>query len=187
MPGLVTAATGVISKPLDDLRTLLSNCTGMQTWMGVASSALALAKIHIAGLPPTDNDSYTKEELDDFRPFVIVSTESEAGNSFRFTASGGAGGRHFNRSGQCRVYLEQAVAIEYRDDPSELDRLFQNAMGEIIEDTGAGSGLLDLTATGTYFGVNSLVSHGPFRATEDEIVADGDHIWSLWEITWGQS
>lgn len=180
---MTTTPAGVISGPLQDFRVLLSNCDEFQSWTGTANATAALERIYVAGLPLTEYDEFTPDEMDNKRPFAIIEIDPDAGNYFRH--HGTDTNRHFNRSGRMFVTFEQAVTVALAEDPAELDRQFQNTIGHIIEGSGNDNGLLDITATDAYFAINTLTVYGPIRASREEAVAQGDWISAILHVTWG--
>lgn len=183
--GLTTAAAGVISEPLQLLRVTLADCTEFRSWTSTANQTEALDRIHIAGLPPISEDEYTETEMDSLRPFAIVENDVDSGNTFDFHGTTSPN-RHYKHSGRCFATLEQSVPSALEDDPAELDRQFQNTLGNILKHSSGSGGLLDLAGTATYLAINTLTVHGPIRATHEEAVASGDSIAAIFEITWGQ-
>lgn len=182
---LTTAATGVISEPLQQLRTSLSNVDEFQDWTSTTNATDALAHIHIAALPPTEGDIYTRDDIVSVRPFAIVYAEPDMGNTFVYSGVSGPC-RSYNRGGYCCIEFEQDVADSLMYEPAELDRQIQNTMGRMLfrlsTDASAINGLLDLSGTAGYLAINKLTTRGPWRSAVSDV---SDAVSWSFELEWG--
>lgn len=140
-------AEGFICLALTNLRSQLSSCARFQTWCGADSDAEASARIHIVCLPPPrSGGEHTREELETFRPYVLLSMHS-------LQMSGDSGGAHLQyiACGTIELHFEQDVPEALRDTHSDLCLTFLNDIGVILDEffnkCGAAGGLsvLDIT------------------------------------------
>ena len=112
---MAVTPAGMLSVPPATLRTLLSTLTAVQTWMGVGSTALALAKIHICQFDePTDapGSSGWKTTGAAARPLIVVGVDlftSEADDQAGYWGKDGEIYVDFQEIAQNETGVETAV------------------------------------------------------------------------------
>jgi hypothetical protein len=126
-------------------------------------------------LPPEEawNDTHTVEKLIQRRPFAMIWTAESQG--FTVVRDAAPSGR--TASGQLVVRLEQNVPEAVRHDWAEVDRLFKNTVGDILDDLMVSTAMAILSVTFT----------GPVRTMPADVPALGDAQMAELAITWGTS
>lgn len=174
-----TAAANSISLAQENLRLSLAACAAVQTWMGVLTAELAAAKIYHHGLPePDDGHVYTREELEDLRPYIVVFTAERQG--FQLDLAAMDDGFQFAAQGKLRARLYQNCPNGYDDQPtSDANMQFTNTLGAILD------GLAGLAGSGGYFAPHLIrLEDGPFwphpKAVPDEGLWQGAELYFEW-------
>lgn len=182
---------GVLSEPLQVLRTTLADCTQFRTWCGAANQAQALARIYYfdAPVPASAADAHTAAAWAAYRPFAVVDCEPRAGNIFAHRATS-AGSWDFLQAGTLWAHLEEVYDTENdSNNPDEAFMSFGNSVGKILrrkaDDAADFKGLLDLAGGGGYLATTRCTVYGPYRADEDERTAYGDFMAVDLQIEWG--
>lgn len=179
----LTPPSGIFSTPKQRLRDTLAACFWFRSWTGpLLSEADAAKRIYLEGLPTLpNNQTYTREKMHDLRPFAIIYT-----TGMRIMADSEPGGWH--PEGSFTIEFEQNVPDDIRNDPAEIDRLFDNRLGSIVY-TGKMSqpGLMDLAGVKErgYTDIKELFKDGPWRTAEAELHSKGDASIYYLHITWG--
>lgn len=109
--------TGILSVPPSSLRTSLSTLSSVQTFLDVANSTLALAKIYEVAKPATALSGETAWG----RPFILVSEPQEIG-----IHQGGFA------NGSMLLMFERAVPEAYRLTYLDAQRDFTNLVGAVL-------------------------------------------------------
>jgi len=141
---------------------MIADCASFRTWVGAATPAAALARIHLVATPATGAT----------RPFAIVDQGSETGFE-KFAESG------WIASGSLFLLFEANVTEAYSD--SEADSFFEfwNKIGAICDE------MTDLSGTGTYLNVTSItLEEGPFRS-DAKAGENADYYQVILNIGWG--
>ena len=161
---MAVSPSGPISKALNNLRTLLSNCAAFKTLVGAADAAAALASIHLVAVEnPT-------------RPFALIAFAERGCWTARKNAGGA--GNYFRDEGSLMLLLEQDVAEGTSTEP-DAGLTFANALGDIAAD------ILELAGTGTYLSVTGVrVVQGPQRSHRDAAPKEGDYYQALLQVDW---
>ena len=148
--GIVTAS-GVLSLPLENMRTILAASANFQTWVGAASAAAAKASIYIAAAG----------SVSDNRPFAGVWYQVPL--DWNSSTYGGGDRTHLYASGTLLLWFEASVATANQASSEYAEYAFLNDVSAFISDISllSGSdGYLNITAiTGT---------RGPSRAVVQE-------------------
>jgi len=166
IPGI--AGTGMISLPLENLRTLLANSSTFQDWVGAAGTpeqkiVAAKNRIYLVGY---DSDSVV-------RPFACISW----GEDWVAEAIGGGASHSFSCRGSLWLLFEDAVAVANQGDHEDAAFAFTNEVGQIISD------IESLAASSELFAAQSFEQQvAPRRASKDEPV---DIYQVLFRVRWG--
>lgn len=163
-----------IALAVEHLRQSLANSAAVRAWLGVATSALALARIYRAALPPPASNAaaYTAAEIAAYRPFIIVSTLE--GFASTYDAA-----RGYRRSGALGLELEQTIESAIAADPGEIVTRFENDLGAIIADLETNS------ATAGYLDVRSVtLDEVIYLADPDKVEQEGDWARAHLRVEW---
>lgn len=180
-----TDAVGGITTAEDLLRTTLAACTAFQTWVNAANTTEALQHIYLEALQPDNyyTDRYSEEELVGRRPFAQIWTDEQRG----YTTTREAASRLMWDSGILHIRFEGNVDEAIEHDYAEIDRLFKNTLGQIIQSDNINTpGLVELNQQAGYLAWDTLTMTGPFRCTENQIRGMGDFQEASFEIRWGE-
>jgi len=156
-------ASGMLSLPVANLRTLLSTVTSFQTWVGAVDAAEALLRIHEIEVA---QDSLT-------RPFAVVDDGEE------WTSARLDGGGAFRTEGALVLLLEEDVAVANQASERDAQYAFTNAGGAILEELWSLSG-----AGGTLHVTGIEKIHGPARSEQNERETD-DYMQMILMVRWG--
>ena len=149
---MAVVGTGAFCLPLENLRTLLANCSAFQTWTGTANATAAKARI-----------SLFAENIDTLPTATI--TWGAQNNYASDKAFGGEGGTYI-RGGNADIFfigdLESTYAA-YEDTLDDLMLDFCNGIGAIMDD------LDELAGTDAYLDVTGWQKvGGPMRSGKEE-------------------
>jgi len=165
---VTVSATGPLSLPLENLRTLLANSATFKTWVGAADVTAAKDRIYLAGVAGT---AYT-------RPYAVV-MQAGAGGLERVAEADGAAKR-FIASGRLLLALEDDVPSDYQSSYADAELDFTNTIGAIISEMEA------LAGTSGFLAVKHIAIHsGPARSDADEKSSTGDYYQIVLEVEWG--
>jgi len=179
----VTPATGIFAKQKNRLRDSLASCYYFRRWQGnLWSREEAKQRIYLDALPPPpDGHAYTRVHWESLRPFALIYvTELEM-------MTNAEPGGFFTR-GALTIEFEQNIPAEIAGDPAEIDRQFDNELGDMVFTGDADKpGLWDLSkiAHQGYFQIDRLQPDGPWRTAEDRISDVGDASMYQLHLTWG--
>jgi hypothetical protein len=177
-------ASGPISLPLENGRTLIANCAAFRTWTGTADIAAAKNRIHLVDFEPPENGrEYTADELAALRPYAEVDEfippdERPGGDPFVSQRQGyGA----FVDAGKLLVRFFDNVDDVDAQNPSEARLQFMNKVGAVIaEIKELGGGDTDLLS------VHRITRWEPYRRSdESEAETMGDFYRCSFVLTWG--
>lgn len=155
--------SGMLSLPLANLRTALSNCTAFQTWVGAANAAAALAYISLV----EKGSSLTGK-------FAVIDDGTKYSGE-RLTS-----GATFHEEGSLALIFQGNVHTDYATSEVDAQMEFTNSVGAILEE------LI------TYCGNNSNVFNiakfskifGPWRSDDEERNAGNDYIQMGFWLNW---
>jgi hypothetical protein len=191
------APVGFISLTLESLRVLIANTPAFRTWVGgangVASVDQVKDRIFLFEASRPDGTTYTVDELNQLRPFVVLRRfmlKTPTGD----LRSGGEpikAERHSNvgyqHTSKWFVDFEDKVPPEDLNNIVDAERRFLNNVGQTIE------GIENLTGDTSYItsdeatagicglGVQMMTVHLPaHRTAADELGTQGD----AWKETW---
>ena len=176
---MTTTASGPITTTEERLKTLLSSLSAFRAWVGATTSAAAAEHIYLEALPRSfwQDDAYTLEWLKSIRPFAQIWTDEI--NGFQVTnISSQSSPTSYTSSGVLVVRFEANVTHSIRHDIEEVDRLFKNALGDIIVELMADNSDDCLAIR------NIQVTH-IWRTSPEEMPAFGDAQEGIIEIQWG--
>lgn len=172
----VAAAEGGITLAEENLARTLAACARFQTWCGVASAGLALARIYFDALPLPENDksAMARDQIVGLRPFALISTNPQNGYS-----RGRVGTQTYAEAGSLMVVLEENVPLALAADDAAAARAFKNTLGVILGE------LLELAYDATYLAIDQLTLNGPVRCHPDDVVGEGDHQFAGLAVNFG--
>lgn len=185
MSGPVTPATGCMALPKALLRTSLANCYYFRRWQGHSWSVQeALQRVYLDGLPtpPNNQQGWTKAQREQLRPFAIVSIAGPVRMSS--IAHPGA----YSIEGTLLVEFEQNVPSELAGDVDELDRQFENFVGQVMASFDTSKpGLIELSrqTSASYLSIQTIEDDGPYRCLQKHVESLGDHQKYFLEVGWG--
>ena len=146
-------ASGGLSLPLENLRTLLSNCTTFQTWTGTATPAAAAARIYLWGYDGTPT-----------YPTAIVFWGDA--NSYDSEAIASGGPNQFGVRADCDLIFLANIDTTYTTYASSFEQCmmaFCNDVGGIIDS------MKDLAGSGAYLNIESIRKiAGPSRSDKSD-------------------
>lgn len=176
----MTAPAGSIMLAQDNAKNTLADVPAFQTWAGAADQAEALARIYHDGLPPpADRESYTKAELELYRPCALIWTDQDGGFS---TEAVSTSGNVFDATafGKIMISIEENVPADIAHDLAEIDIRFKNSVGLIMD------GLWDLFGGAGYLACLKMDMDGPQRVQPDNEHDQGDWMIAILTLTWGR-
>ena len=180
------APVGPLATVKDLLRTSLANCTAFREWDGADYTVdEAKARIYLDALPPSAGAEYTRVELDDLRPFAIISLD-ENGIEYEHDACP----NNYRPRGRLVVCLERKFPdVSGETDPlAAADRQFENMVGLLIQSgNNSEPGLLELSGTAGYLFIRRLALHGPYRVEAKLVQQLGDYQRCFLFIDWGRA
>jgi len=170
---MTTTASGSITTTEELLKTTLSGLAAFKSWVGATTAAAAAEHIYLEALPPEElwSDTYTVEALKARRPFAQIWTAETSGFTVRRDAA--PSGR--TAFGNLVARLEANVQESVRHDHAEVDRLFKNTVGDIVD---------ELAAT-TAMAIREIAVSGPVRTTPRDVATLGDAQMAELAIAWG--
>jgi len=154
-----SAPTGILSLPLDHLKTLIATCESFQTWCGVAAedvgtaNGITEAKEHIY-VPALNEAVGTRED----RPRVIVYTEPDVDGE-----SEAAGASYFFHRGVAGAIFEDDAGVAGVADAVAIED-FTNNLGGVLEEMESLSGTGELL-----FMAEWHLAEGPARMHPDDV------------------
>ncbi len=176
----MSTPTGPISLAQQNLRLSLADSTAWRSWVDATTQEQALNRIHLIGLPPADDDFYTRIELETKRPYAIVAMAPEGGFMQRALASGAT--RTPGDSGVLLLTIADDVPQEIESNLAELDMRFLNNVGAVLDD------MWDVNGTGGYLAFSEVgVLLGPYRAVQEAQSGQGDWVGIDLRFNWGVS
>jgi hypothetical protein len=123
---IIAVPGGILTGPVDALRSLVSQSTNFQAWVGANSSATAKLSVHTEAASSTGPLAYA-------RPYALVSTPQLNTNIM----SG-----DYNR-GTMELFFEDNVPADYSDNPANAYNYFagklEAVLSEIVTIAGTGS------------------------------------------------
>ena len=161
---MAVTASGPLSLPLENVRTLLKNVSAFQAWVGAADAAAAASSIHLVAAEPTIP-----------RPFALVffCAEDTWGRERIFEGSHG----YYEPAGSVRLLFADDVAVANQDSFADSGLQFLNDVGGII------SGMEDLAGSGGYINLTAIRKvDGPKRAGKEE---SEDYYFIEFALDWG--
>lgn len=181
-------ASGPIATAKSYFRDMLSRCTALQEIDGASfSAAELLERIYFDGIPlPAGHaDNYTRAEMEQFRPYVLVWMPSDRGFMTRHTSSGGRQG--FTSSGVLVADVYRSVPENELHDFDAANRSFENTLGLVIQSGNWDEpGLAELSASNaSSLQLGSIVLEDIGRCPADKVPSEGDYQVARIVVTWG--
>lgn len=155
------------------LRTMLSQCAEIQSFLGVGSEAAALALI-TSNAADQPGDAEELEDVSDSRPRVLVFGKPDEGWSTTMDAIGS-----YDVSGTLEVVLERDLtATELYDDAVMIDAM-QTTLGRVTDE------LWQQVWTDAAVAARSIIQLGPFRGDENTEADLGNRVSGILEVSIG--
>lgn len=167
-----TAASSILTFPLEALRTSLASVSHFQTWLGITSGttaeriAAAKLRIFLEGFPlPEGNDESYSEQQQRSQLFPCCLLWLDQFDNP--TDANGEGWEYGHDSG--RIHAEFHALIDSERQPGEVNRQFLNQIGLVLQSQdNAAPGLCELSGTGGHFTFNRFTTSGVYRSEPDE-------------------
>jgi hypothetical protein len=155
--------TGMLSLPLANLRTALSNCAAFRTWVGAADATAALAYISLV----EKGGSLTGK-------FAVIDDGTE------YMGERTSSGATFHEEGSLALIFQGNVHADNANSEVDAQFEFTNSVGaileELIEYCGNNSNVFNISKFSKIF--------GPWRADDEERNAGNDYIQMGFWIGW---
>lgn len=181
------AATGPISSAKSLLRTMLSKCAALQAIDGASfSEAELLERIYLDALPapPDFRPEYSREEMEQLRPFVLLYMPGMTGFGMQAVSAGSVTGAASH--GSFIVELHRSVPEAETKDPGAIDRSLENILGRLLSTNDMNSpGLWQLSRYGTFLELTNTELLEVFRTHPDEVPSKGDFQIATLLVQWG--
>ena len=169
--------SGEIALAMEYLRQSVAASATFQAWAGAINAAAAVSHVHIVALPmPSDLEvGYTLEEMQSYRPYVLIGTENRRG--FRMDSDSYDG---YRPSGALTLWLEADVSESYASWLADPEVDFLNKLGVMLAE------MWLLRNTAGYLQVRNIaLSEGPYRSEEDVRPMYGDTMAAELRVEWG--
>lgn len=141
----LTAASNHMTAAQANLAASLAASAAFQAMVAADDAAAAAGSIHVNSLPrPLQGEEYTLADWSLYKPLAMLWSADRRGWRMRRDAYGCGG--EFLPAGSLWLKLMQDVPAAVFDDYAEADRLWENRVGDIVEDLCAlagGGGYLD--------------------------------------------
>jgi len=161
---------GIIATRKERLKTTLAECNSVKDWSRERKTSIYF---DVLPQPPRGRETFTAEEWQQLRPFILVYTEPI---TYQLDAS--PGGYH-PRGSMIAVFEQNTPPGELTGE--ELDRLFDNFMGRVIAEI-----LLKArNAQDGWIYPTQVTTAGPIRATHTEAATEGDWQQYSLKFDWG--
>ena len=171
----MTTPSGSISLAAEYAAATLADCPAFRTWCGADDAAQARGRIWFDALPPpNDQEEHTLDELQMYRPYVLIFVRSfgraqvSTGTAYEFGSEGSMGMEFF-----------QDVLAEIKNQAAEISLRFNNAIGSIIDE------LCDRAGTGGKLAFKRITMDEPcVRTGKDEAATYGDALFVRLTLEW---
>jgi len=132
---MAVTASGILSLPLNHLRTLLATCEAFQSWIGVADEDLgdpasvtaAAARIHLVALNEDHDDAKATRAAR--RPLAVIGFDTGLDG-----AEDAANSTYWRHSGPLLATFEQVVGEDEADSDADAILDLTNKIGAILEE-----------------------------------------------------
>ena len=164
--------SGMLSLPLENLRTLVAASAAFQAWVGATGETeaelIASAKEHIY-LVGLDGDNVVNA-----RPFAVV----DHGESWTLTRL--AEPHTYRATGSLLLCFEDNVDAAHAGSIPDAQLAFTNMVGDVVED------MFEKAGTDTYLAVSQItLVRGPSRSAETQQKTEGDFMQIVLQVDWG--
>lgn len=171
----MTTPTGALSLAQKYAADSLAACAEWQSWVGAANATQAASRIYQDALPPPRfGNDYTRDELESYRPFALITTDLDGG----FRSQGIAYGTT-DDAGVIIIAIEDDIPEAIADHPAEIALRVRNHIGTLI------SQLMALSGSAGYLAIESIDVDGPYRTHPNKIETIGDMQVVELRCTWG--
>lgn len=168
---------GCIDAAVSAAKVMLSRCAEVQSFLGAANEAAALAAIDInADAQPADKEERTLAEMDAIRPRVLVFGEPEDGVSVVRDAVGS-----FMSAGTVTVVLERELTTNEEANDALWINAMQKTLGRISDE------LYQQEAKDAALAMNEMTLVGPFRGDENTVGDLDSYCKAIINIAFGVS
>jgi hypothetical protein len=155
----MTAFTGLLGAPIENMQTLVGACESFQTFCGVSGAAAGKTRVY----------AVIESEDDVTRPMALLTYQDGDYSLSRDAA--GAGSECFARTSSLLLVFQQDV----NDYAQETVKTFLNSISAIIAE------MLTLSGTESYMLINDLVYRQIHQADDGE----EKRLYSVWSVGWG--
>lgn len=161
----------------ENLKITLADCPRFRTLTGTASRTAALSRIYLDTLPePTDQNQFTRAELEALRPFAVISTLRHG----RRSVAAGAD----VEAGELSIDIKMTIQSNEQNNPQAARTRLLDHLGQIadeLQDLAYSAGVVD-----TYLVTSSYEIEGPFLYEEDEVQEKGYYAWGVIRVRHGE-
>jgi len=158
---------------------LLASTDSFQSLVDVSTVADALDSIYHEDLPdPADNGIYTRNELEEYRPYALI--RSGEGPAFEriAVASASGGAQSFDQAGTFEIKLIRSVPPRLLDHKAAADQEWKNIVGLILDQMCANGG-----TNHTYLSPSRVtVQQAIWRNRLDEVDDIGEYQGAILEV-----
>jgi hypothetical protein len=174
---------GVLLDAQDCFRRMLSRVHALQNWgSNTFTESELLARIYLDVAPEPTSDSYTVEELNALRPFVVVGIAANESLGLKRYAMGGGGGS-YQPFGSLLFFVEQNAV---GDTEAEVDREFATVLDSMMFTGNRDQpGIVDLTGDEDTLAIKQITCEGIYRIDPDEVLTKGDSLRAYFRVDWG--
>ncbi len=164
------SASGIISEPLENFRTLVTNSSNFQTWVSHDNAADAKHHAFILDVPDVNTPGFDAAGLNAWEPYCLIMYDEwsrpahATGVAQVYGTTGAIKCRFFNRI--------SASSPDYTPDTQAENAVWDwaNDLSGIIDD------ILDLAGQSGFLMVTGgNISDGPFRSTKGEKQTQGEY------------
>ncbi len=183
----MTKPTGTdpLSMAIARCMMLLANCDSVQSFLGASDADEAYPRIHDTDIeyPAATQVTWTKDELEELRPFITVEMDVSQGFRSVRTATDGV----FNDGGRLQVMFERSLASgdsETLATPKNAVVNMREEIGEIIAEMWEKHEQA-ADADHDYLSLQSINLFGPLVSNHKEASESGEYVVAWLDIIYG--
>ena len=173
---MAIVAEGPFAKAEEHLANSFGASPRFRAWAKASTADQAQSRIYFGDLPtcPVGQDAYTREQMEAFRPFVIIATNPRQGARLKRGAYLVA-----QDSGSLVVLLEQDVPKEKYREQEQVKRCFLNDLGIICKE------LFEVGEQAGTLSVSEISLSGPIESEVEQEAGEGRFLYAWLTVTWG--
>lgn len=161
-------ASGSMSLPKANLKTLLAATTAFQTWVSASDAAGAAAHIGLVAIDPDADKSFRLQV-----PLALVRDTSPLDERWPKNVP-------YATAGTLEIVFMDAVATANAGSHADAMLAFQNTVGAVL------TAMQQLSQSGGYLILQELtIADGPRRAHPDTRASQGDFMEIVVRVRWG--